>query len=540
MKKLVSFLLAFTAISGLLFAGGQSGRSGTASSGPVKLTVEIFDRGTDGGKTDPANNNWTKWIHDKLLRDENIDVSFVAVPRWTETEALVNLFAANSAPDVCYTYAEDNIQNWADQGGIFDLSPYINTTLKDLNEFLGTDAAIPGKRLIERSVDLTTGKIFSIPARRMNLARIVTWIREDWLNILGLPLPKTTQEYYNTLVAFRDRSAEIMRATGVNRVIPYITNGDRLDWDPAIILESFIDVNLSDKERWINSAADRNFLVPGYKEGVRFLNRMYNENLIDRDFPLYKSGDDVNPVIKSGVAGSWGGDWDTIYREPNGTLSGLKANIPSANIIPVDCITDANGKTTKTIYDAAGLFYFIPLSCKDPDAAMRYLNWLAKYENYHFIQTGNPGVNHTIGADGVVKVAADPKTLNPNNDQAWMMNSNQNIDYTMMMNGLFLETQEASIRALAAGYSYPADVIQRAYNIALTNGRPSLVVKPTSPLTAAAPLVQTLVDKGKVIYSELIRCAPNQFDATWDRLINDWKASGAQVVIDERRAKYPN
>jgi putative aldouronate transport system substrate-binding protein len=121
-----------------------------------------------------------------------------------------------------------------------------------------------------------------------------------------------------------------------------------------------------------------------------------------------------------------------------------------------------------------------------------------------------------------------------------MMNSNQNIDYTMMMNGLFLETQEASIRALAAGYSYPADVIQRAYNVALTNGRPAVVVQTTSPLTVAGPLDQTLVDKAKVIYSEMIRCAPAQFDTRWDALLADWRASGAQAVIDERRAKYPN
>jgi putative aldouronate transport system substrate-binding protein len=255
---------------------------------------------------------------------------------------------------------------------------------------------------------------------------------------------------------------------------------------------------------------------------------MYNENLIDKDFPLYKSGDGVTPIIKSGFAGSWAGDWDTIYREPNGTLSGLKANLP-----------DANGKTTKTIYDAAGVFYFIPLSCKNPDAAMRYLNWLSKYENYHYIQSGNPGVNHTV-ENGVVKVAADPKSLNPDNEQGWMMNSNQNIDYTMMMNGLFLETPEASIRSLAAGYAYPPEVIQRAYNIALANGRPSLVVKTSSPLTAAAPLAQTLSDKAKVIYSELVRCTPAQFDSRWDALLSDWKASGAQTVIDERRAKYPN
>jgi putative aldouronate transport system substrate-binding protein len=110
----------------------------------------------------------------------------------------------------------------------------------------------------------------------------------------------------------------------------------------------------------------------------------------------------------------------------------------------------------------------------------------------------------------------------------------------MPMNGLFLETQEASVRALAAGYSYPADIIQRAYNLALTNGRPALVVKTTSPLTVAGPLSQTLVDKAKVMYAQLVMCPPAQFDTQWTTLVNDWRASGAQAVIDERRAKYPN
>jgi putative aldouronate transport system substrate-binding protein len=321
----------------------------------------------------------------------------------------------------------------------------------------------------------------------------------------------------------------------VDRVIPFITDGDRLDWGPGVIMDSFIDVNVSNKERWINSVAERNLLVPGYKEGVRFLNTMYNEGLIDKDFPLYKTGDDVAPILKSGVAGSWAGDWDTIYREPNGQLSGLKANIPSANVIPLDSITDANGVTTKTIYDRAGVFYFIPASSKNPDAAMRYLNWFAKYENYHYIQTGPAGITHTIGSDGVVKIDAGAAA-----DPTWIMNSNQNIDYTMMMNGLFLESDAASILALAAGYSYPADLIQKAYQIALANGRPALVVKTASPLTVAGPLTQTLVDKAKVIYTQLITCTPAQFDAQWTSLINDWLASGAQAVIDERRAKYPN
>ncbi|MDR2417570.1 MAG: extracellular solute-binding protein [Treponema sp.] len=543
MKKIVTLLFAVTLTSALVFVGCQrsggattassSGGSAapTASSAPVKLTVEIFDRGTDGGKTDPTNNKWTQWIHDKLLQDENIDVTFVGVPRWTETDALVNLFAAGTPPDVCYTYSTDNIQMWADMGGIYNVQPYINTTLKDLNAFLGPDKAIPGKQMIERNSDMKTGAIYSIPSKRMNVARTIMWIRKDWLDILGIPVPKTTQEYYDALVAFRDNAATL----GVSRVIPFITDGSRLDWGPGVIMDSFIDVNISDKERWINSVADRNFLIPGYKEGVRFLNKMYNDGLIDPNFPLYKSGEDVSPVIKSGVVGSWAGDWDTIYREPNGTLSGLRANIPTADVIPVDCITDANGVTTKTIYDEAGLFYFIPVSAKDPDAAMRYLNWLSKYENYHFIQTGLEGITHTIDADGVIKLDASAAA-----DPTWIMNSSQNIDYTMPMNGLFLGTQEESIRALSAGYSYSADIIQHAYNIALNNGRPSLVVKPTSPLTAAGPLIQTLTDKASVMYTQLIICQPAQFDTQWTSLINDWLASGAQTVVDERRAKYPD
>ena len=166
---------------------------------------------------------------------------------------------------------------------------------------------------------------------------------------------------------------------------------------------------------------------------------------------------------------------------------------------------------------------------------MRYLNWLSKYENYHFIQTGPEGITHTIDENGIIKL--DPSAAA---DPTWIMNSSQNIDYTMPMNGLFLESQEASVRALAAGYVYPADIIQRAYNIALNNGRPSLVVKTTSPLTVAGPLSQTLTDKARIIYTELIRCQPAQFDTLWTSLINDWLASGAQAVIDERRAKYPN
>ena len=147
---------------GLLFT--SCGRSGGARSGrPPEIKVAVFDRGTDGGKTNPTGNNWTKWIQEKLLQDENIKVTFVSIPRWSETTALNNLMAAGTPPDVCVSYSSDLINNYRDLGGLLDLAPYIDTTLKDLKEFLGPDKALPGRELIRRNEDPATKKYFPYP-----------------------------------------------------------------------------------------------------------------------------------------------------------------------------------------------------------------------------------------------------------------------------------------------------------------------------------------------------------------------------------------
>jgi putative aldouronate transport system substrate-binding protein len=494
---------------------------------PVTITVEIFDRGTDGGKTDPTNNNWTKWIQEKILKDENIIVKFVGVPRWEEGQSLINLMAAGNPPDVCYTYSADNINNWAMQGGIFDMAPYVETTLKDLKEFLGPDKALPGRDMIRRQIDNNTGKLYFIPSRRMNVAMRNVFIRKDWLDILGLPMPRTTQEWYNAMVAFKEKDPG---KVGKNNVIPFTMTTD-VRWTAANLMDSFVDPALSDKDRWVYQVAERNLLIPGHKEGVRFLNKMYNEGLIDKDFPLYTSSADneVN-LIKSGAVGSFSGEWDLIYREPNGILSDLQRNVPAANLVAVDCMTSSDGLTHKAAYDAAGVYTFIPAAAKNPDGAMRYMNWLAKYDNYHFIQTGPEGIVHTI-VDGVPK-------LNPSAGGGWIQNSSQNIDYTLPMNGLFLGNDELNIKALASGYSWSSELIFDAYTKAMTNARPGLVVSTKQPLVAIGPLQQTLIDKSVVIYTESITASVAKFDEIFDNGIADWLASGAQKVVDERTANY--
>ena len=89
-----------------------------------KITVEVYDRGNDDG-SDPTNNNYTKWIKEQMLERHNVEVEFVAVPRWTEVEQINNLLAAGDAPDICLTYDYPTVQTYANMGGVLDLSSYV-------------------------------------------------------------------------------------------------------------------------------------------------------------------------------------------------------------------------------------------------------------------------------------------------------------------------------------------------------------------------------------------------------------------------------
>ena len=486
---------------------------------PAQLTVEIFDRGTDGGRSIANENAWTEWVRAKVKADLNIDVTFVPVGRWQEGDIIPTLMAAGDAPDLSYTYSGGMIAAFRDQGGVMDLAPYIDRYLPDLKKLLGEDPAFPGKDFIYRNADPQTGEIYSIPSFRVALAQRNVFIRKDWLDKLGLAVPTTPQEFYQALVAFRDNAATL----GVNRIVPYGQNDDAR-WGLANPIHHFIDANLSDRDRWINSIHDRYITMPGFKEGVREMNKWYNERLIYQDFPLMNTADDFYNQIKSGVVGAFCQNWDLIYRTDLNILTELQRNVPGANYVPVDCFNN------KDMFDKVGLQMFIPKTAEARGAhiaALQYLNWLAKPENYGFLQIGQEGVNHVL-VNGIPSIQAV--------EGEWIQNSAQNIDMTMPMNGIELGSMEMNARVLALGYgSVPAEVIIEAYSTSVRNARAAAVFQATTTVNQYEAVLR---QKADALLAQAIRARPADFDRIWDEGIADWLASGGQEVINERSSLY--
>jgi len=517
MKNLKLALVILMVAISLAFIGCKRG---TGTAGTAQLAVEIFDRGTDGGRSMAHDNAWTDWIKEKVKADLNIDVTFIPVGRWSETTDIVNLMASTSAPDLCYTYAGDMVNNFRDQGGVLDLAPFIDQYLPDLKKLLGEDPAFPGKDFIYRNADPQTGRIYSIPSYRVALAQRNIFIRKDWLDKLGLPLPTNIQEFYNALVAFRDRDPGNV---GRNRVIPF-ANTDDVQWGFSDLINHFISLNMSDRDKWVNNVHERVIMYPGYKDGVRTMNQWYNERLIYQDFPIMTNADDLHNMLKSGVAGSFDQNWDLPYRTDYKINEELAANVPGASFVPVDL-----NLNNKAMMDKVGLQIFIPSFSKNHIAALRYLNWLAKPENYQFLQIGQQGVNHNL-VNGIPNIVTRPA------GDPWFQNSSQNIDYTMPMNGVEMGSQELNSRVLALSYgNINPDIIVNAYAISTRNARAAPVYQATTRINQYA---QTLQDKSNALRAQAIIARLADFDRSWDAGIADWLASGAQEVINERASLW--
>jgi putative aldouronate transport system substrate-binding protein len=523
MKKVVLgvFFLILAGVP-VFAAGGQASSRPAGGSGPVEITVEVFDRGTDGGRSDPTDNNYTRWIREKLLKDENIKVTFSAIPRNAETVTLNNLMAAGNAPDICFTYDQTLIANYRNQGGLYDMAPAAERLMPDLKKFLGPDPSIPGRDLIYRT--LSNGKMYSIPSRRMVTALFNTFIRKDWLDKLGLPLPKTREEFYNALVAFRDRDPG---GVGKDRVIPLTFSGSINNINS---INSFLDPSVTVKDLWINYTMQDTYTgwvaLPGIKDGFRWFNKLYNEGLLDRDFPL-RVGADVDNLHKSGVTGSFESNWAYPFQDTPGIYRDLAANVPGAEFVAVDCFPNAKGITSKVVYDVEGIHFFIPVFSKAPEGAMRYVNWLSRIENITFLQLGPEGIAHDM-VDSLpqMKPAAG----------LWVQNSSQNLDYTIPVNGLELGDPDLNIKALARGFNVRPELINDAYQTAMNNSW-SLPVIPVE-LTVGGPYQQILRDKFRNFIALAVTSRPAEFDRVWNEGFTDWMDSGARAVIEERAAKY--
>ncbi len=521
MKGLTGTMLAVmlagtTVLAGCSSSGSDAGA--TTADGKSVLKVEVFDRGNSPAGSTITNNYLTKLVNERFGAPNKIDVQYVPIPRSEELQKLNVLMASGGdVPDIVFTYDQGTFNRYAQQGGLTDLTDLLNQYGPNLKKFLGEDTLAYGQ--IE-------GKQYAIPGKRSVLGKYASYIRQDWLDALKMPMPQTTDELYSTLKAFKEKDPGKVGSG----LIPFAMTIEPAQYEPLIW--SFIKQPLTDEQKYTMTqklgSRDYPVLLPGFKDGLQFMNKLYNEGMISRDFSLDKDKKQFGQDIQNGKVGFFTEDAGNPYYA-NGTYENLQKNVKGAVLTPTDVFTNNEGKHIKPQYASNGLYIMIPKSSTKAVEAIKYLDWMASGKNVFDMQNGVEGENYTL-KDGLPIIKEDAS--------ADVTNRIYNYgDMVIIANGKIVGTEEQNNDAyiMQMPEKYQADMRK---SVEISNSDTFPPINFNKPIESEAKYGSALQDKFDQLVVKATMVTPDQFDATYDSLLKDYMSSGGQAIMDERTKAF--
>jgi len=357
------------------------------------------------------------WKAYKIIREKfgiNLELTMMPV---TPTDRNVKINAAaegDALPDMAVVNREP-LLNLIDKGLIMavdDLYPLMpDRTEKMYNESSRRFATIKGK---------CYG--FSTPGGNIQKNEGVL-IRKDWLDKLGLSVPKTMDEYLDVMRAFTFKDPDGNRKDdtyGYGAFVEINTYEEGLGRRLDPIFGAFGvpgTWNLSEKN------AGLNVRKPEYFEALSTVATMQKEGLIDPNWLGYKK-DDFRAVWKSGRFGIMREQHSAYASEAN--YAPFDRRFPDGEWIVIDPPKGPEGKSAVGVYTIPYTTLVISKKAESEGKApliARLLEWMVSDEGYYLMGWGEEGVNfvfdenHIPVADGIpdpsksfAKIAQQPLT----------------------------------------------------------------------------------------------------------------------------------
>lgn len=176
------------------------------------------------------------------------------------------------------------------------------------------------------------------------------------------------------------------------------------DWHWMITLGNpagYIADGAPDNGQWLideNNNAIYKFRSEKEREYFRWMNRMYNEGILDPEFATQTHEDYIAKIASGRVVALFDTDWDYADGEKilkaDGKYEKTYAGLPLT--------MDEETKCAALMYQGLTTGYGVGIttSCKDPVAAIKYLDYICSDEGQVLVQWGIEGVNYFLDEDG--------------------------------------------------------------------------------------------------------------------------------------------
>lgn len=496
----------------------------------VKITVPVYDRSKEGY---PAvdDNYWTRWVQQEFGEQYNIDVEYVAIPRGDVMTQYSLLIAGGDTPTILMEYDYPKVAQWANDGAM---------QVIDIEEFAKVAPTYYQSMVDNNQLGYTdlNGETYFILSERPYYNTTFThaeFVRKDWLDQLGLEIPKSYEEFVNAVKAIQDAG---ICENPLGLMLPktaYVANF------------GFRDFPVDEAEWAMHSSLGTPSLT--WYPTERLLRRQNAEY----NMGFYSSEYDLDQAAAAGSAGASQYQTDFIngqkfmydgYMSANvDWLIAFYENNPDAELAVIDVrrylepgVVDYQQIRADNPFGM--IIGFSSLATPDQlKAAWMYMEWMIQPETLNVIENGILDVTYTLDENGLPVVNGD--YFGPE-----MLNHNMNIDMTCIAHASkkigTIEQTIASITPKGIPQDFTQQLIDKYYLLKEIADSGQAYSDPVFAVAieSESEYSATLLSLYQEYSVALTKCKPEEFDALYAEYCQKFLDAGYQEIIDERLAAY--
>ncbi len=337
------------------------------------------------------------WLNRKYEEMTNVHVDWQTAPFDGYKEKRNIVLAGGSLPDaICgmdsYNFTAAEEMQYGSQGQLLKLNDLIEKNSIYFKGLMEKDDTI------RKMIAWNDGSIYSFP--RINVCYHCNfsqkmWINRVWLENLSLEMPETTDDVYHVLKAFKEKDAN---GNGdPDDEIPFLSpkSGWHHELD-GFLMNAFCYSDAATKVAAENGKVVYTPAKDEYREGLRYINKLYKEGLIAPE-SFTNTTSDNSKLNMSGdrtvIGATLGGYYGMFVKKDRFTDYEIMAPIEG----PDGFVMSPNFTLQRDV--TRGIFA-ITSSAKDPALIVRWLDWFYSEEGTVANNSGEQGVDWKYAEDG--------------------------------------------------------------------------------------------------------------------------------------------
>jgi putative aldouronate transport system substrate-binding protein len=495
---------------------------------PIEVKI---GRSADGFKFDPGESIDKNRVYDFYERELGVKLVNEWIVPGDQYAAKTNVaISSGNIPDVLMVDA-NQLRNLVEADLIEDLTDvYQKYVSADTRKTVDEDG---GYAINAATVD---GKLYAFPAVSQGFwTSNMLWIRQDWLDKLGLQPPKTMDELIHVATEFVKKKPDGVDTYGLGLTKELTT----------AVGNGFFNSYHAYPFLWIKDNEGKiayGGIQPEIKTAVLALADMYKAGLIDKEFGV-KDYAKVTEAIVSGKLGMVYGSFGYAFS----AIKDLYVNNPDA-VLKAYPLPSADGSPAKAyVGPTAGSFWVVKKGFKHPEAVVKLANFFTEHWMVH------PNPDYGTSKDGIMYWQY---TVVPFNSPLLQVNEHRKVKEAFLANesaDTFPSTSNEHIylKGINDYLKNPKDNknpdVQNGWMYQTTFGTPNSGAEVldyyfTNGLTVTTPLkvpstptmaqkMPTLTKMEEVFYTKVILGEAGAAD--FDKFVADWKKQGGDEITAE-------